>query len=348
MREEWSFVELATVVMFAVFASVGLVLTLAGTNVEGINIGAVMLALETAYLVFSFGTVKVEEVAAKFCFGAPAGNLTPGLYFAPPGVMEVRKGKATQYQDELPGEPRQIFRQDDVAPVPPGMFPPIRVKFGVPRKDDPPTLKNDPYNIAMTAEVVPVVSWKITDATAFFTNYEDVDVFRRILEDKAIEVFGNEFSGVTPARALSTLSTTSTILQKKIETETANTGVQILDAYVKPFIFSHPLNTAVVRVSIAKRDAEAVRVAASAEKDRLTSVGIGNANARKLMLEAEAIGIAKLAEIAKTHEGQVTLWMETMKEAFTKAQYSIVPGSEIFTAYAGLSEAVKKIKTGGS
>lgn len=353
MKERWETIELVCISVFSAFAFMSIVLMISNVrifadnkNEGGVLLGAVMLGLEMAYLVFSFGTIGVDEVAAKFCFGAPAGNLAPGLYFAPPGIMSVKRAQGTQFQDELPGEPSQIFRKDDKEVVPPGMFPPIRVKFGMPKKDDSEELKDDPYNVPMTAEVVPVVSWKITDATAFFTNYQDVEAFRRILEDKAVEVFGNEFSGVTPAKALKTLSATSTNLQNKILEETAGTGVEVIDAFVKPFIFSHDLNTSVVNVSIARQDAQSVRIKAAGEKDRLREEGIGKAEARKLMLEAEAVGVSKLAEISKTPEGQMTLWMETMAKAFANAQYSIVPGSELFTAFAGISEAMKKIKTG--
>ena len=338
-------VKIVIVVLVAI-AIISLVLMLTGWKVLTINLGAILLGLELAYLVFSFETIGVDEVAARFVFGAASGNLKPGLYFVPFGIVTVKRGRATRYQDELPGEPKQIFRQDDVAPVPANMFPPIRVKFGSPKDDDDKSLKEDAYNIAMVAEVVPVVSWKIDDATLFFSSYDDVDVFRKILEDKAVEVFGDNFSTVTPARALKELKVTSQKLQTKIMDETANTGVKIVDAYVKPFIFPHSLNTSVVAVSMARQNAKAVKETALGTKQKLIDEGAGNAKARQLMLEAEAIGVAKLAEISKTPEGQMTLWMETMAKAFTGAKYSIVPGSEMFTAFAGISEAIKKIKTG--
>ena len=324
-------------------AIVSLVLMGVGVEISGANVGAILLALETAYLIFSYGTVGVDEVAARFVLGAPDGNLDPGPYLAPLGLVTVRKGRRTRYQDELPGEPRQIFRQDDKLPVPPNMFPPIRVKFGSPRADDDAALKKDPYNIQIVAEVVPVVSWKIINATKFFKSYDDVDAFRKILEDKAVELFGIEFSDKTPAKALLTIAKTNKKLRVKIDVATANTGVQIVDAFVKPFIFSHPLNTSVVEVSIARQKAEAVKATAVGEKQKRMEEGIGAAQARRLMLEAEAVGVAKLAEISKTPEGQATLWMETMAKAFTGADYSIVPGSEMFTAFAGIKEMLTKV-----
>lgn len=321
----------------------GFVLMMKDVVVWGINPGAILLGLVLAYTILSFGTVGNDEVAAMFVFGAPLGNLNPGFYFAPLGAVSVRKGRATRYQDELPREPEQIFRSKvDTDPVPPGMSPPIRVKFGSPRADDDVQLKKDPYNIEMVAEVPVVVSWKISDATTFFASYDDVDAFRKILQDKAIELFGVEFATMTPAKALGTIAVTNTKLKGVINTATSGTGVEIVDAFVKPFIFSHDLNKAVVGVSEAKQKAEAVKAAAAGEKQKRIDEGAGAAEARKMMLVAEAIGTAKLAKLAKTPEGQVALWMETIAKAMENADFSIIPGSELFTAFAGIKEMLNK------
>ncbi len=347
MKEKITFTEIFFAIVIAVVILMSLVLIGRGVQVSGVNAGAVLLALTISYLLFCFGTVEVGEAAAKFFFGAPQGNLEPGLYFAPPGIMSVRKEKATQNQDELPAAPDLIWRGDeDKEKLPPGMSHPIRIKFGGPSKDDDESLKRDPYNIEMVAETPLVVSWRISDATLFFTNYEDIEAFRKILEDKAVEVFGNKFASITPAKASRVMGATSAELEAKLRAETADTGVTINDAFGKPFIYSHPLNTAVVGVSIAKRNAEAVKETAAGERARLAEEGAGKAEAFRLMLEAKAIGAKKLAEVAGTPEGQMTLWMETMSKAFTEAQYSIVPGTEMFTAFAGISEAVKNIKVG--
>src|SRR3989344_3533169 len=282
---------LYSIVVILIALAITSLVMMTNENSKTAIVGAILLGLEVAYLIFSFGTVGVDEVAAKFCLGAPCGNLDPGPYFAPPGVTKIRRGKSTRYQDELPGEPRQIFRSDDDnATIPTNMFPPIRVKFGSPQADDDASLKKDPYNIEMVAEVAPVVSWKIIDATTFFSSYDDVNAFRKILEDKAVEVFGNAFSKMTPAKALRKLAETSRRLQKKIEDETVNTGVEIVDAFIKPFIFSHPLNTSVVGVSIARQNAEAVKATATGAKQKLIDEGVCAAEAVRLMLEAEATG----------------------------------------------------------
>lgn len=330
-------------VIIITLTTVNIILTLVGINILTVNVGIILLALEISYLYSSFGKIEVDEVAALFLWGRPIKELRPGLYIALLGIFSVKKEKGTIFQDELPGEPENIFREE--GKVPEGMFPPIRIKFGQPDPKDE-NLRDDPYNIAMVAEVVPVVAWKITSVITFFSEMGNVKNCRKILSDKAISVFGDDFSNVTPAKALLTLSATSQALENKLREETSGKGIDIDDAYVKPFIFSHGLNLSVVNVSVATQNAIATRKTADAEEYKIKHEGMGTAEAERVLLEARAIGVKKLAAISKTPEGQATLWMETMGKAFEKAQYSIIPGSEVFTSIAGIKEMLDKVKGG--
>jgi regulator of protease activity HflC (stomatin/prohibitin superfamily) len=305
----------------------------------------IVFALIVAYLlVFSFGTVQSNEIATKLVFGKAKGDIEPGLYFAPPGIVRIERYPRTNFQDELPADPEHIFRKDDVEKIPPGMFPPIRVKFGQPDPTDL-TLANDPYNIPMVAEVVPVVSWHITNATMFYMTIGSIENCRKIIQDKVVGVFGNKFSAITPAKASLHLGETSEELEGILKTETTTWGIEIDDAYVKPFVFSHSLNKSVTDVSEAKQKAKATIETAEATRQKTVKEGAGVAEARRLLLEAEAVGLEKLAAISKTPEGQLTLWMETMKNAFEKANYSIIPANDPFIgATAGISEALKRLK----
>lgn len=304
----------------------------------------IILALVVAYLVFSVGTVQSNEIATMLVFGEAKGDIKPGLYFAPLGIVRIERYARTYFQDELPSDPEHIFRKDDVEKIPDGMFPPIRVKFGQPNPADT-TLVDDPYNIPMVAEVVPVVSWHITNATMFFVTIGSIRNCRKIIQDKVVGVFGDEFSAITPAKASLHLDETSKKLEEILRKETATWGIEIDDAYVKPFIFSHSLNKSVTDVSEARQKAKATIATAEATKKKTVLEGAGVAEARRLFLEAEAIGMEKLAAISKTPEGQLTLWMETMRKAFEKANYSIVPANDPFIgATAGISEALKRLK----
>lgn len=266
-------------------------------------------------------------------WGVPVGNIGPGWYFTPKGFASIKKEVGTIFQDELPADPEKIYRED--GKVPDGMFPPIRIKFGQPRPTEGPSvdpmdvlLKDDPYNVAMVAEVVPVVSWHITDATTFFTVAGDVANCRKMMADKATGLFNIAFASVTPAKAILGLKKTSTKLKVKLEKETKSWGIEINDAYVKPFIFGHGLNKAVESVSISQQEAKArvheeegkaksVRIAMAAEKERLIETGLAKT-------DASGTKITELVPNANT---------KVMAEAIGKVTGTIVFGQSLETVF---------------
>jgi regulator of protease activity HflC (stomatin/prohibitin superfamily) len=326
---------------------------------SGINIPILLLGIEVGLLFFSFGKVNTDEVAAMFYFGRPIGNLEPGWYFAPIFFYSVKKENGAFFQDELPAEPEDIFRGD--GPTPEGKFPPIRIKFGMPRNDDDETLKNDPYNVSIVADVVPVVAWRITDPILFFTKMKTVENCRKILSDRAIAVCGDKLSTMTPAKALQNLRDISEELEKVLKASVVGWGIEIKDAFLKPFNFSHGLNDAVVGVVKADlkrqetiKESEGSRIKlinegvgkADAEEKMLLARAKGESEIKKLILEVERINLEKVIKLGETDTGQLVLWMETLKKALEKAQYSIIPGSELFTATSGIKEMLEKIKGG--
>lgn len=78
----------------------------------------------------------------------------------------------------------------------------------------------------------------------------------------------------------------------------------------------------------------------------LAAKAIGDAQIREALLKAEAIGLKALSEIAKTPEGQIVLWIKTLETALSKASYSIIPGSDLYSAASGLQEMLNKVKGG--
>ena len=332
-----------------------------------VNIAIIILAIELSLLPFSFGTVEVDEVAAMFFFGKPIGELEPGWYLAPAGFIKVKKENGAFFQDELPAEPEKIYRGE--GPTPDGKFPPNRIKFGMPAEDDSETLKKDPYNVSIVADVVPVVAWRICDPIVFFEKMKSVENCRKILSDKSIAVCGDELSKMTPAKALINLKAISKTLETAIreavgsneEESTESWGIEIKDAYLKPFNFSHALNDAVVGVVKADLKRQETIKESEGSKQKKINEGIGDADAeekmliarakgeseiKKLILEVERINLEKVIQLGESENGKLVLWMQTLQKALENAQYSIVPGSELFTATSGIKEMLDKIKGG--
>lgn len=271
-------------VVLLVLVAVGFFLMEMNIHTYGTNTGAVLLSLVASYLMFSFTIVNIDEASMMTEWGKPVGNKPAGWYFTPLGVVKIRKEKGTIFQDELPADPEKIYRGDGNPPD--GMFPPIRVKFGQKNSADR-ALEEDPYNIPMVAEVVPVVSWHIDDATTFFRVMGDVGNCRKNMADKAVELFADKLAHMTPAKAALRLSKISQKLEIKLKAETATWGIVIDDAYIKPIIFAHELNDAVVKVKIADQNAKATVITAGAEKKKRIEEATGDAEAIKLKADAD-------------------------------------------------------------
>lgn len=333
---------------------------------HGANAGKIILALVVAYMIFSFRIIHQGEVGMMSVLGTPKKNVGPGFYFTPAGLVQIRIVAGTMFQDELPADSEKIFRGDGA--VPDGMFPPIRVKFGQPGPTngaDPEenkintSLKEDPYNVAMVAEVVPVACWNVDNPMKFFATMGSIENCKRILTDKTIETFGDEFAKMTPARAMLKLKAISEGLEKTLEKEAEEKdwGIKINDAYVKPIIFTHELNTAVVKVSVAQQNAKAViheaegnakavKITANAEKMRLTTTGLAKTDNTGKIIElipdahtrvsAEAIkelskvtgtlvlgqGVTPVINLNRTEEKSITSPKKEkdVKKAVTSAQ----------------------------
>jgi regulator of protease activity HflC (stomatin/prohibitin superfamily) len=343
---------------FSVVLILGLLINLVGLVSSGIlinqkvivadiNVGVILLTIQFLYFISSFHTLKADECGALLLFNNPVEDVGPGLYYVPPGIVSIWSEKRTVFQDELPGEPEEIFREDDKKLIPPGMVAPIRIKFGTPKVDDSPELKASPYNIEMTAETPLVVSWRIESPCLFVGAMGSVGNARKQMQDKAIELFNNEFSGITPAKASLTLAITSAKLKQQLTDTTSQWGIEIFDAFIKPFVFSHELNSDAIGVERARLTARAVEITAEGQKKKLALEGDGVAHAKRVYLEAMAVGTKKLAEATSTPEAQVALLIQTMGTALEKAQYSIIPGNDLFMATGGLAEMLEKIKGGG-
>jgi regulator of protease activity HflC (stomatin/prohibitin superfamily) len=296
------------------------------------HIGIIILALYIAYLILSIKIINADKIATIVLLGRALGDVESGVMIAPAGIVKVVSFPRTIFNDELPGNPELIFGEE--GKIPDGMFRPIRIKFGNPDPLDI-DLINDPYNVCMVVDVVPVVNWRISNATLFFVNIGSIEKLRVILSDKVVADFGVKFSTMTPAKAGKILDQISDELKTKLITETIEWGIKVNNTDIKPFNFSHHMNTAVVGVSVAKLN-----------KKSAIETGIGAAEVKRLMIEAEAVGMTKLGKLAKTEQGKYVIYLQTLQKAFENADYSIIPGGDLFSAFAGIKEMLTKINGG--
>jgi len=315
-----------------------IVLALIGIQIWIFNVGVVLLSIGIAHIILSLGKVNFNEIAYMFFWGRPIKPLKQGPYIAMLGLFQVEKELRTYYQDELPGEPEQIYTGDGQTPK--GMFLPIRIKFGQPD----PALVDDPYNQPMVVEVTPVVQWYVVDRYKFGSTIGDVPKCKKSLADKAIEVLNDRCAKISPAKALLELDDISNKYQEKLRTETAAWGIEIQNAFVKPFNFSHKLNIAVIGVATATQDAKKTIIDAEASKTAGVKNGEMKSQVEGLILAVQRLNIDELGKLCKGNEGaQFALWLQTLQKTYENANYSLIPGSELFTAVGGLQEMLKKL-----
>ena len=325
-------------ILFTIILSILHLVSLASAVLLGFSWGYIAFALFFSYTIFSFGTLTPKEIGLLLFLGKPIRSLGAGLYFAPAFLFTVWKEIGTLFQDELPANPEKIFRGEPKEKTPEGMFPPIRILFGPPDPGEPEMNERlkGPYHSAMVAEATPVVSWRIYDPIKFFTMLGDVNNCRQHLTDKTVEVFNNNFSKMTPARALLKLEEIGKELQATLrkEAEENQWGILVKDAYVKPFGFSKHLNEAVIAVKVADQNAEA------AKKD-----AEGKGSAIERLAEAERKRLLKTGLAKKTGDEEIELQPTAADRVWSQAISDLkdVKGTVVLDP----SKVILGIKQGG-
>jgi regulator of protease activity HflC (stomatin/prohibitin superfamily) len=158
------------------------------------------------------------------------------------------------------------------------------------------------------------------------------------IEDTAIRLFNAEFVTLSPAVVTAAIDSYSDKLKERLDGLVEMWGITIRIASIKPLIFSHKLNTAVVGVSESRENAKTTVIKAEAEKKRLTEEGIGTANAKRSLLLAEADGL--LASLSKKTEG-----VEKMRVLLTKEHG--LDAAQLETLVESLRSANLTFLTGG-
>ncbi len=311
------------------------------------NWGLATFLTQIIYVLISIRMVGPTELGAKLFFGKPLYELSSGFVFVPFGICQLEKETRLTIQDEIPADPQHIFRKEDVEIVPPGFFPPIRIPFGFKKGikelekiklvtsegekelDLTAFPEDDPLDIRVTAEVVPVIRWKIKNFIRFLTTIGSRTEARRQMEDRAISSLTREFAKITPAVALANLGRYSMSLEYEIEKRITGWGIELEDVQVKVINFNRSLNTAIASVPIANL---------TREKDRLEGEGLGAKEKATLFGRTE--GLKQMANELQIH-GSAALGAETARVITQNpGQKTIVIGSSGFSELVGIASAI--------
>lgn len=298
------------------------------------NWGWVIFFTQTLYTIFSFKIVGPTELAAILFFGRPIKSVSSGLIFVPLGICQLAKETRLTIQDEIPADPEHIFRGDGATP--PNMFPPIRIPFNDRPEGD------DPLSRRITAEIVPVIRWRIKDYICFLTTIGSRQEAKRQMEDATVGLCMRELPHKTVAEALIGLKDFNIELQKTIEEMVEKWGIHTETAQIKQINFHHALNDSISSVPEAEFKAKATVKTAEAEKKKRSLEGAGSGAAEKAILDGRTEGIENMAKKLSI-ASSIILNAETARAITNNpGQKTVITGVKGFSDLIGIATGIEK------
>lgn len=314
------------------------------------NWGWAVFFAQILYIVFSFKTIGPTELGAILFFGKPVKEVSSGLVFVPLGICKLQTETRLTIQDELPADPQYIYRGEDK--VPEGMFPPIRIPFGFPKTAEelkkldikfPPGMirrelvvppEDDPLNVRITAEVVPIIRWHIENYIQFLTTIGSRKEACSQMEDCTIAALTREFAKITPAVALANLGTYSFLLEGEIWERIEGWGINLKNAQIKAINFHRDLNSAIGTVPQEKLKAKTIIINADAVKEQERLLGEGKGAAEKAILDGRTAGL-------KTMRNDLELTSDLVLSAETARAITQNPGQKtVIVGVKGFSDLI--------
>ncbi len=317
--------------------------------------GFIILMLQIFYNLESIQMVKLDQKAILLLFGSYMYDVNPGLVYVPWGICSLIVASTRIIEKDIPDDPKFIWH-GDADTVPLGFSPPVRVTFAPnPTEEvkfktfdghERTIPKDDAYHQRNTAEVEASYGWQIDDLYELVVRLGSKNTLAKAqsqMDDTAVRTFNSIFSKITAAEAQTKLKEVEAEVIRELEETTNDWGITVKFFGIKPFNYSHDLNTAVREASSSLPRQQAVMRAAEGERVRLEKVGLGNAAALAAKLKAQAEGEEARAKVAATSGGQYALAIEAIQSGLETANTIIVPQDNMFGAVAGIAELIKRI-----
>ncbi len=307
------------------------------------NLGYFILGLGLLYFIASIDIIKRNEMSGVSILGWPTKVFSGSLAIVLPGIMEQDEVTALVVELAWPEDDTKVWRGPPDLPVPPGMFPPIRIPFADETGAD---ATADPLTGRVTEEATLFVRIRVCYFWDFFSRIGDTDKnisaseeyqehpermltnAREQIGNMAISLIFREFSNKSLARSLAEVDTVNGELLSDIKRKTKWWGIDVVDAKVKLFVFSKSLNTSIESAVQAKFAARATVTAAEAEKIRLTRAGEGNAAAEKAMIIGRGEGEKEAADKLGVRP-QDQLAAEVLRDIAQAKPTIIMPGFDL-------------------
>lgn len=320
------------------------------TKIFGIelNYGWLVFFGQLFYLIISLKQVGPTEIGAILLFGDPIQEVHSGLVFVPKGICTLVKESAAVEQEQYPNEPEKVWKKDsDLMPTDGTFSPPIRITHNAGTNEQ---TDKDPLHKRMTTEVSIIVRFRIKKGhfITFLQTIVSIKEAKKQIRDTIIATARKDFANMTPAETLMKWGEVDTKLREEVENLVELWGLEVLDVRMEDLDLGKNVNMALRDVPKAVLVKDVTKTNADGEEYKRTHEGIGTAEARRIFLEAEAVGYQKIAKELGITDGAFIIGMETAKAALEKSKYSIVSGSDgmkdIFSMAATIQSILPKIK----
>lgn len=329
----WLYFVILTIVGYA-FYWIGVSYSI--STVAGINFGYLIWIIGAWYFVAGFKAVDADTLVGLQFWGIPTIVVTGFPIIILPGLFKVFELPRGTQQMELPDEPQNIFRQEDVELVPEGKTPPIRITFA--QGASPVT---DPLDERITAEVPVFVRFRVRDFWSFVVRIGTLVEARKQLNDTFPAELQTELGHRTVAEALKDKRAIDNQLDNLLRKKTKNWGIEPIDAAMKPFVLSHSLNEAIRDVAKSVAQKKVTINAADAEAYQIERTGQAKGAAAKALLDGETEGLKKRAADLKV-EGADVLAAQVGEAIGTSPSTKIVLGlKETMEAAKGIFASTK-------
>lgn len=330
--------------------------------------------LSLVFIVASFqfwNVIGPDKIGVRTIFGQPIGTVTSGLPVVPPGIGEIQTFPTITQQKEFPAEPQNIYRAVDQEEPPEGKVPPLRITFGESlTSDNAKTILGEYYQVAradgtpltfqtevpgdalansrVTAEVTPIVRWRITDAVAFVKNIGTIEEVNRQIEDEMVVILNTVYPRISVAQAQQNVEWTNALLFKAVERRIGaqqghsdEWGIDLEGAAIKPISFNRALNKSISGVAQAAFEGEAVVRKARRDAEATVLTGKATATARQALekgtVAGKGQGIAAAAKSTGLSTAEI-IGAETA-QAVGKGDSTIIVGADGISQLAGIAAA---------
>ncbi len=316
-------------------------------------LGALLFIANALYVLESFQTVEFGYEGLLLLFDGYYSTEEDGLVYAPPFFFKVRAVPITNIQIELPADPEDVYYGDPTknadGKVPDGLYAaayitsaPCQGDVTVNFKDGRQVIipANNAYNFQQTWRLqlpltYKVCKWKAKNFIGTVHTFEEAE---RQMGDVALRVCASVFPRMTAAEANLRLEEVGVMVKKKLQILTRPWGIKIVDVGIKAPGFSHDLNSAVGKVSIAQMNKETTITDSEAEREKLRNHGLGNADALAELLFAQAEGYQRQKEIADSESGRFAMTLGTANEVAKNRNFAVVGSGNPIGDLLGMRE----------